>query len=113
MGAGRAGLCSGGVAGLGQGLAATTARGEIVPIRKASTSGSFVRFACLGKMNFGIRVQWALRPAPSGLVLPITAMTPMVGHPVDLFPRRHRPRRRSLVGGLRAVASVVGLSRAR
>ena len=51
--------------------------------------------------------QWALMQEKSGVVLPIVALTPLVIIPFSLYVEGERPRRRSLVGGLVAVAGVV------
>lgn len=54
--------------------------------------------------------QMALSVAPSGLVLPITATTPLVIIPFAYWLEGERPLRRSLVGGLVAVAGAVALA---
>jgi len=54
--------------------------------------------------------QWALRVAPSGVVLPVTAPTPLAVIPFTYYLDRDRPGGRSLLGGLLAVAGVVGLT---
>lgn len=57
--------------------------------------------------------QWALKTTPSGLVLPITAMTPLLVVPYTWLFEGDRPGWRSLAGGVAAVAGVVGLALAR
>lgn len=54
--------------------------------------------------------QLALAHAPSGLVLPITATTPLVVIPFAYWLEGERATRRSLVGGAIAVAGAVGLA---
>ena len=53
--------------------------------------------------------QWALMQQKAGVVLPIVALTPLVIIPFSRFVEGERPRKRSLVGGLIAVAGVVVL----
>lgn len=57
--------------------------------------------------------QWALSTTPAGIVLPIVATTPLVIVPLAWWFERERPTRRSLLGGLVAVAGVVALALAR
>lgn len=54
--------------------------------------------------------QWALFTTPSGLVLPIVATTPLVIVPLSYWIEGERPTRRSLLGGVVAVAGAVALS---
>jgi len=54
--------------------------------------------------------QWALATTPSGIVLPIVATTPLVIVPLAWWIDGDRPSRRSLVGGVIAVAGVVALT---
>ena len=53
--------------------------------------------------------QWALMQEKSGVVLPIVALTPLVIIPFSLYVEGEHPRKRSLLGGLVAVAGVVVL----
>jgi drug/metabolite transporter (DMT)-like permease len=57
--------------------------------------------------------QWALKTTPSGVVLPITAMTPLLVVPYTWLVEGDRPGWRSLTGGVAAVAGVIGLALAR
>ena len=57
--------------------------------------------------------QWALRTTPSGVVLPIVACTPLVILPFSYWLEGEKPSRRSLVGGLIAVAGAVALAHVR
>ena len=50
--------------------------------------------------------QWALMTEKSGVVLPIVALTPLVIIPFSRYVEGERPRRRSLAGGIVAVAGV-------
>ncbi len=54
--------------------------------------------------------QWSLATTPSGIVLPIVACTPLVIIPLSIWFENERPTRRSLLGGLIAVAGVVALT---
>lgn len=57
--------------------------------------------------------QWSLATTPSGIVLPIVACTPLVIVPLSYWIEGERPTRRSLLGGLIAVAGCVALTLAR
>jgi drug/metabolite transporter (DMT)-like permease len=50
--------------------------------------------------------QWALTLLGTGVVLPIVALTPLVIIPFSRYIEGERPRKRSLAGGLVAVAGV-------
>jgi len=54
--------------------------------------------------------QWALKSTPSGIVLPITAMTPLLVIPFTYWFEGDRPGGRSLAGALAAVLGVIGLT---
>jgi drug/metabolite transporter (DMT)-like permease len=54
--------------------------------------------------------QWALKTTPTGVVLPIVAITPIVIIPFARLVEDERPTGRSLVGGLLAVIGAVALS---
>lgn len=58
-------------------------------------------------------MQWALRTTPTGIVLAIIAVTPIVAIPLALVAERERPTRLSLLGGAVAVAGVVALTLSR
>lgn len=53
--------------------------------------------------------QWALKTTPSGIVLPITATTPLLVMPFTYLWEGDRPGKRSVLGAVLAVAGVVGL----
>lgn len=57
--------------------------------------------------------QWSLATTPSGIVLPIVACTPLVIIPLSYWLENERPTRRSLIGGLIAVAGCIALALAR
>ncbi len=54
--------------------------------------------------------QWALKTAPTGIVLPIVALTPVVIIPLSLVFEHERPSRRSIVGGIIAVLGAAALA---
>lgn len=54
--------------------------------------------------------QWALLTTPTGLVLPIVAISPLVVIPFAHAMEGERPSVRSLLGGIIAVAGAVGLT---
>ncbi|MBI2813614.1 MAG: DMT family transporter [Opitutae bacterium] len=54
--------------------------------------------------------QWALATTPSGLVLPIAATTPLIAIPIAYWLEGERPSRRSVAGGVVAVAGAVALT---
>ena len=53
--------------------------------------------------------QWALLGNSTGVVLPIIATTPLVVIPMSIALNEEKPTLRSLIGGLIAVAGVVGM----
>lgn len=57
--------------------------------------------------------QWALATTPSGLVLPIAATTPLLSIPIAYWLEGDRPSRRSIVGGVIAVAGCIALTLSR
>jgi len=54
--------------------------------------------------------QWALKTTPTGIVLPIVAITPLVIVPFARYVEGERPTIRSLLGGLIAVAGAAALA---
>ena len=54
--------------------------------------------------------QWALKTTPTGVVLPIVAITPLVIIPFAYRFEGERPSRHSLVGGALAVSGAVALA---
>jgi drug/metabolite transporter (DMT)-like permease len=55
-------------------------------------------------------VQWALEKTPTGIVMTVTAMTPIILLPMTRIVENEKIGVRSLVGALIAVAGVVGLA---
>jgi len=58
-------------------------------------------------------MQWALETTPTGIVLAIIAMTPIVVIPFALVMEGERPTAQSLIGGAMGVAGVIGLTLSR
>src|SRR5205085_11091310 len=54
--------------------------------------------------------QWALKNAPTGIVLPIVATTPVIIIPFSFLFEKERPSKRSLLGGIIAVLGAVALA---
>ena len=54
--------------------------------------------------------QWALKTTPTGVVLPIVAITPIVIIPFSFYLEGERPGKRSLIGGAIAVAGAAALA---
>ena len=54
--------------------------------------------------------QWALQTTPTGIVLPVVALTPLVVIPFARFMEGETPALRSLIGGAIAVAGVILLT---
>ena len=54
--------------------------------------------------------QWALKTTPTGVVLPIVAITPLVIIPFSFYLEGERPTRRSLLGGAVAVLGAAALA---
>jgi drug/metabolite transporter (DMT)-like permease len=64
--------------------------------------------------SFGVACyQWALMSAPTHFVLPIVATTPLVVIPLAHFFEGERVTRRAIIGGVIAVAGVIGLTLAK
>lgn len=57
--------------------------------------------------------QWALATTPSGLVLPIAAMTPLFAIPIAWKLEGDRPSRRTIAGSVLAVAGCIALTLSR
>ena len=55
-------------------------------------------------------MQWALETTPTGIVLSIIAVTPIIVIPFAMLTEGERPSARSLAGGLVAVAGVVAMT---
>jgi drug/metabolite transporter (DMT)-like permease len=64
----------------------------------------------LAGQTFGVTFyQIALKTAPTAVVLPITALTPLVLIPLTRYFENERPHPRSIIGGIIAVGGVIGL----
>ncbi len=57
--------------------------------------------------------QWALATTPTGIVLPIIAITPLMVMPLARITEGDRPTRRSLIGGVIAVIGAIVLTQVR
>jgi drug/metabolite transporter (DMT)-like permease len=53
--------------------------------------------------------QWAFQTTPAGIVLPIVATTPLVAMPITRIMEREKVTWHAIVGGIIAVAGVIGL----
>jgi drug/metabolite transporter (DMT)-like permease len=93
-------------------LAFTTYRQREAPPRRDWRAGWkwIVAHALTGPILGVACFQWALSVAPSGIVLPIVATTPLGVIPFAYLIEGDRPSRRSLVGGAIAVAGAVALA---
>lgn len=79
--------------------------------RRWRFAGPWVAVNALAGPTLGVGCyQWALATRPTGVVLPIVAMTPIVVIPFALIMEGERPRLRSLAGGAIAVAGAVALA---
>ncbi|HYG23065.1 MAG TPA: DMT family transporter [Verrucomicrobiae bacterium] len=58
-------------------------------------------------------MQWAFETTPTGIVLPIVALSPIVVIPMSYMIDGERPSVRSLIGGLIGVAGVIALTMTR
>ena len=89
---------------------------EAAAVAEASTAKSeriwlWVLATALAGPVVGVGMfQWALMLKPTGVVLPIVALTPLVIIPFSRAVEGEHPTRRSLIGGLIAVAGVVLLT---
>jgi drug/metabolite transporter (DMT)-like permease len=80
------------------------------PVRKWRKVWPWVLVNSLAGQTLGVScMQWALETTPTGLVLAIIAMTPVVVIPLALVFEKERPGARSLLGGAVATAGVVAL----
>jgi drug/metabolite transporter (DMT)-like permease len=92
-------------------------RRPTAPVGSSNHNGYFSRGngymfgnAMLGPVLGVSCYQWALATTPSGIVLPIVATTPLIIIPLTYWFEGDRPSRRSLIGGVVAVAGVVALT---
>ena len=116
----------GGTAAYQRMIGATIAGGAVLLLVKHNSPQSSVVFSSLGDkwrrawpwvlanavagQALGVSFfQLALKTAPTGVVLPIVAMTPLVVIPFSRFFDNERPSFRAILGSVIAVAGVVGL----
>jgi drug/metabolite transporter (DMT)-like permease len=79
--------------------------------RAWQTAWKWVAVNALAGPTLGVGCyQWALATNPTGVVLPIVAITPIVVIPFAMVMEGERPRTRSLIGGVIAVAGTAALS---
>lgn len=78
-------------------------RGPALWVLANAASGPAFGVACF---------QWALATTPTGIVLPIVALTPIVLMPMTYRIEKDRPERVAIVGAAIAVAGVILLNRA-
>lgn len=85
-----------------------------VPVTGQGRSWAWVLAHGLAGPVFGMgSFQLALAHVPSGIVLPITATAPLFAIPLAYWIEGERPSKRSLVGGIIAVAGAVALTMAK
>jgi drug/metabolite transporter (DMT)-like permease len=85
---------------------------EKIPAGNAGRALPWIILHALAGPVIGIACyQWALAVAPSGVVLPIVATTPVVTIPLAWAIDGDRPSARSMVGGVIAVAGTIALMR--
>jgi len=73
-------------------------------------AGPWIVANSLAGQTLGVScMQWALATTPTGIVLAIVAITPIVVIPFAVVFEGERPRPLSIIGGLIAVSGVVGL----
>lgn len=86
---------------------------EIVSKTQWSKAWPWILLNGLAGPTLGVACfQWALQTTKSGVVLPIVALTPLVVMPFARYLEGEKPTRRSVVGGIIAVAGVVLLTQA-
>jgi drug/metabolite transporter (DMT)-like permease len=84
--------------------------GQAGPKERLKKSAGWLILNCFAGPALGVSCfQWALKTTPTGIVLPIVALTPLTIIPLSTWIEGERPSRRSLFGGLLAVAGVVAL----
>jgi drug/metabolite transporter (DMT)-like permease len=82
--------------------------------KKWRAVGPWVLMNSLAGQTLGVScMQWALETIPTGIVLAIIAITPIVVIPFTFVFEGERPTPHSLIGGAIAVAGVIGLTLAR
>jgi drug/metabolite transporter (DMT)-like permease len=79
-------------------------------LREPRFVGTLAATALLGPVIGVACFQWALATTPSGVVLPVVALTPIVIVPFSRWLEGDRPGPRSLLGGAVAVAAAIALA---
>lgn len=83
----------------------------ILPVfREARLAMLLMTTALFGPVIGVACFQWALSTAPSGIVLPIVGLTPIVIIPISYWLEGDRPKPRSIIGGAIAVAAAIALA---
>ncbi len=99
---------------VGGGATASSALGVEAAKRKWRAVWPWVLVNSLAGQTLGVScMQWALETTPTGIVLAIIAITPIVVIPLALVFEHERPTRHSLVGGAIAVMAVIALTMSR
>jgi drug/metabolite transporter (DMT)-like permease len=84
---------------------------DLTPQSRWERARGWVLLNALAGPTLGVGCyQWALADAPTGVVLPIVATTPIVIIPLARLIEGERPRKRSLLGGAIAVIGAVTLA---
>lgn len=84
--------------------------GQLTTKERLKKSSGWLVLNCFAGPALGVSCfQWALKTTPTGIVLPIVALTPLTIIPLSTWIEGERPSRRSLFGGALAVAGVVAL----
>lgn len=85
---------------------------RLTPREKWRASWHWIGINALSGPTLGVGCyQWALATTPTGIVLPIVALTPLVVIPFVRVIEGEKPSARSLLGGAIAVVSAVALAR--
>jgi drug/metabolite transporter (DMT)-like permease len=87
--------------------------GQLIPLesrRKWRQVWFWIVLNSLAGQTLGMScMQWAFETTPTGIVLPIVAMSPIMVIPIAWFIEGERPTLHSVVGGLIAVGGVIAL----
>ncbi len=86
---------------------------EMPPGKRSASRGWMLANGLAGPVAGVGCYQWALATTPSGLVLPIVATTPLLAIPIAYWLEGDRPSRRSILGGVIAVAGCIALTLSR
>ena len=84
---------------------------DILPVFREARPAVLLMVTALFGPVIGVACfQWALSTAPSGIVLPIVGLTPIVIIPISYWLEGDRPKPRSILGGVIAVAAAIALA---